>query len=321
MCPVLAVHGGAGTVGRASMTAEAEESFHAGLRAALLAGHAVLAGGGSAIDAVTRAVVALEDDPQFTAGRGAVYTSAGRHEMDAAVMEGRDRAAGAVGAILGPRNPVLAARAVMERSGHVLLVGEGAMDFLRGQDLAWEAPEYFHTDRRWQSLQRELERRRLEAADTRDDDAARHGTVGAVACDADGNLAAATSTGGMTAKRPGRVGDCPVFGAGTWADNASCAVSCTGYGEVFIRWAAAHEIAARMRHRGEALAVAAESVVAELAAVGGSGGLAAVDSAGNVALPFNSAGMYRGWIGADGVAWTGIYREALKGGPARPHRR
>ena len=293
------------------MTPQAEAGFHAGLRAALRAGHAVLAGGGSALEAVTQAVIVLEDDPQFNAGRGAVLTSDGRHEMDAAVMDGRNRAAGAVAGILGPRNPVLAARAVMERSDHVLLTGDGALAFLRGQDLAWEEPGYFHTDRRWQSLQRELERRRRNAADTRDD-AEKHGTVGAVACDGAGNLAAATSTGGMTAKLPGRVGDSPLLGAGTWADNASCAVSCTGNGEVFIRWAAAHEISARLRHRGETLAAAAEAVVAELAAVGGDGGLIAVDGAGNVALPFNSAGMYRGRIGADGVAWTGIYREDLR---------
>ena len=276
MRSVLAVHGGAGTLRRDAMTAEREASFHAGLRTALLAGHAVLARGGSALDAVTQAVIALENDPQFNAGRGAVFSAAGRLEMDAAVMDGRNRAAGAVAGILGPRNPVLAARAVMERSGHVLLTGQGAMEFLRLQDLAWEAPDYFHTDRRWQALQRELQRRRQAAPDTRDD-AAIHGTVGAVACDAAGNLAAATSTGGITAKLPGRVGDSPVIGAGTWADNATCAVSCTGVGEVFIRWAAAHEIAARMRHRGETLAIASGTVVAELAAVGGDGGLVAVD--------------------------------------------
>jgi len=313
MAPVLVIHGGAGTMHRAAMNPQIAASFHAGLRAVLAAGHAVLARGGSALDAVTAAVMALEDDPLFNSGRGAVYTSAGRQEMDAAVMDGRDRAAGAVAGILGPRNPILAARAVMERSEHVLLIGEGAMAFLRGQDLAWEEPAYFHSDYRWQALQTELERRRGAAADTRDD-AAKHGTVGAVACDAGGNVAAATSTGGMTAKMPGRVGDCPIFGAGTFADNATCAVSCTGHGEFFIRWAAAHEIASRMRHRGEALAVAADAVVAELEAVGGSGGLIAVDAAGNVALPFNSAGMYRGRIGADGVAWTGIYREELVAG-------
>jgi beta-aspartyl-peptidase (threonine type) len=310
MPPVLVIHGGAGTMQRATMSPQVEASFHAGLRAVLAAGHKVLAGGGSALDAVTAAVMALEDDPLFNAGRGAVYTSGSRHELDAAVMDGRNRAAGAVAGILGPRNPVLAARAVMERSEHVLLIAEGAMNFLREQDLAWEEPAYFHTDNRWQALQTELERRRGATADARDD-AAKHGTVGAVACDAAGNLAAATSTGGMTGKLPGRVGDCPVFGAGTWADNATCAVSCTGHGEFFIRWAAAHEIAARMRHRGEALGTAAETVVAELEAVGGSGGLIAVDSAGNVALPFNSAGMYRGRIAADGVAWTGIYREEM----------
>ncbi len=311
MPPVLAIHGGAGTMRRAAMTPEVEASFRAGLSAALRAGHAVLSAGGSALDAVTQAVVALEDDPQFNAGRGAVYTSAGKHEMDAAVMDGCSHEAGAVAGILGPRNPVLAARAVVRHGAHVLLIGQGALDFLHTQDLAWEEPAYFHTDRRWQALQTEMERRRTAAPDTRDD-AEKHGTVGAVACDSAGNLAAATSTGGLTAKLPGRVGDCPLFGAGTWADNASCAVSCTGQGEVFIRWAAAHEIAARMRHRGEALAVAAEAVVAELATAGGGGGLVAVDAAGNVVLPFNTSGMYRGRIGADGVAWTGIYREALQ---------
>ena len=218
--PVLVVHGGAGTMRRAAVSAEAEAAFRAGLRTALLAGHRVLAGGGPALEAVTAAVMALEDDPLFNAGRGAVYTSAGRLEMDAAVMDGRSHAAGAVAGILGPRNPVLAARAVMERSGHVLLIGEGAMDFLRAQALAFEPDAYFDTDGRRQALAAELERRRLGAPDTRDD-AARHGTVGAVACDAGGHLAAATSTGGITAKLPGRVGDCPVFGAGTWADDAS----------------------------------------------------------------------------------------------------
>lgn len=311
MPPVLAIHGGAGTMRQSAMTPAAEASFRAGLCAALRAGHAVLAAGGPALDAVTRAVMALEDDPHFNAGRGAVYTSAGRLEMDAAVMDGRGREAGAVAGIFGPRNPVLAARAVMRQGGAVLLSGEGAMAFLRTQELAWEEPAYFHTDRRWQTLQTELERRRRAAPDTRDD-AEKHGTVGAVACDAAGNLAAATSTGGITAKLPGRVGDCPVIGAGTWADNATCAVSCTGQGEVFIRWAAAHEIAARMRHGGAALAAAANAVVAELKAAGGGGGLVAVDAAGNVALPFNTAGMYRGRIGADGVAWTGIYRDALR---------
>jgi beta-aspartyl-peptidase (threonine type) len=305
----LAIHGGAGTMRREVMTAQMRAEAHAGLRTALLAGHRVLTAGGSAVDAVTASVMALEDDPHFNAGRGAVYTSDGVQEMDAAVMRGHDRAAGAVAGIFGPRNPVLAARAVMERSEHVLLTGEGAMAFCRAQGLDFADAEYFRTERRWAALQDELERRRRQAADTRDD-AARHGTVGAVARDAAGHLAAATSTGGMTAKAPGRVGDCPVFGAGTWADNI-CAVSATGHGESFIRHAAAHEIASRMRFLGETLEVASGLIVAELGEIGGSGGLIAVDARGNIALPFNCAGMYRGRIGPDGTALTAIWGEAL----------
>ena len=213
----LAIHGGAGTIRRASMTAETEAGYRAGLRTALLAGHGVLADGGSAVEAVTRAVMALEDDPHFNSGRGAVFTTDGRQEMDAAIMDGRDRAAGAVAGIMGPRNPILAARAVMERSEQVLLIGQGALDFCRAQGVVFADADYFYTEPRWQALRAELRRRREGAADTRDD-AARHGTVGAVARDAQGNLAAATSTGGMTAKPPGRVGDSPIFGAGTWAE-------------------------------------------------------------------------------------------------------
>ncbi len=312
MPAILAIHGGAGTMRRDSMTPEAEAAHHAGLRRALLAGHAILAAGGSALDAVTQAVIALENDPQFNAGHGAVYTSAGQHEMDAAIMNGADREAGAVAGILGPRNPILAARAVLA-SEHVLLHGRGAEDFSRAQGVPFAPAAHFHTDRRWDALQSELERRRQTAEDTRDD-AAKHGTVGAVACDAHGTVAAATSTGGMTGKAPGRIGDCPVFGAGTWADNATCAVSATGHGEFFIRHAAAHEIASRMRYLGETVEQAASKVVADLGLIGGSGGLIAVDAAGHVTLPFNSSGMYRGIIGADGVAHTAIYREALLAG-------
>lgn len=307
----LAIHGGAGTISAAAMSAEAEAGYRAGLRTALLAGHAVLARGGTALDAVTTAVMALEDDPLFNAGRGAVFTSAGRQEMDAAVMDGRNRAAGAVAGLCGPRNPVLAARAVMERSEHVMLIGEGAVEFCRAQGLEFAEPDYFRTDRRWQALQRELERRRSGDTGPRDA-AARHGTVGAVARDAQGNLAAATSTGGMTAKLPGRVGDSPVLGAGTWAENGACAISATGHGEFFMRHGAAHEIAARMRLAGQSLARAAEDVIAELGRAGGDGGLIAVDAAGNEALPFNSEGMYRGVIGQDGAARTAIYRETWR---------
>jgi beta-aspartyl-peptidase (threonine type) len=305
----LALHGGAGTLRRDAMTAERDSQYRAGLCRALVAGNAILADGGSALDAVTAAVVVLEDDPLFNAGRGAVFTSAGGHEMDAAVMDGRDRRAGAVAGICGPRNPVLAARAVMERSPHVLLAGAGALEFCREAGLAFAAPDYFFTAARWQALQETLARECAGHADR--DEARRHGTVGAVARDRGGDLAAATSTGGMTAKLPGRVGDSPIIGAGTYADNAACAVSATGHGELFIRCAAAHEIAARMRHAGQTLAEAAGAVVAELARLGGSGGLVAVDRDGRLALPFNCAGMYRGYIADDGVAHTAIYDEGF----------
>ncbi|MBL0407022.1 isoaspartyl peptidase/L-asparaginase [Microvirga aerilata] len=306
----LAIHGGAGTILRSKMTPEREAAYHAGLRRSLEAGRAVLAEGGSALDAVSAAVMALEDEPLFNAGRGAVYTSAGKQEMDAAVMDGRDRAAGAVAGICGPRNPILAARAVMEHSGHVVLIGESALEFCRAQGLAFEEPSYFYTEQRWQALQETLAMRKSGADDG--DESRKHGTVGAVARDRSGNLAAATSTGGMTAKSPGRVGDSPVIGAGTWADNETCAISATGHGEIFIRYAAAHEIASRMRYAGQSLEEASRAVVIDmLAPAGGSGGIIAVDHAGNVSLPFNCSGMYRGVVRGDGVLRTAIYDEPL----------
>src|SRR5437868_11381097 len=245
----LAIHGGAGTLRRGLMDEARGALYHTGLRASLIAGRDILAAGGSALDAVTAAVLMLEDDPLFNAGRGASFTSAGTLEMDAAVMDGRERRAGAVAGICGPKNPVLAARAVMEHSPHVLLIGEGALAFCHAQGLAFADRNYFYTEARWQALQQILERRRrgLADQDAGDDEARRHGTVGAVARDRTGDVAAATSTGGMTGKLPGRVGDSPIIGAGTYADNGSCAVSATGHGEVFIRFAAAHEVGARMR--------------------------------------------------------------------------
>jgi L-asparaginase / beta-aspartyl-peptidase len=269
-----------------------------------MAGRDVLAVGGSALDAVTQAVVALEDDPLFNAGRGSVFTAVGTQEMDASVMDGRDRRAGAVAGIFGPSNPVLAARTVMEHSPHVLLIGEGALAFCREQRVPFAEPGYFSTEERLRELREALEKRRRDAAE--------EGTVGAVARDRDGNLAAATSTGGMTGKTPGRVGDSPIIGAGTYADNASCAVSATGHGEVFIRLAAAHEVAARLRHRGQSLAEAARDVVDELGRVGGLGGLVAVDRDGAVALPFNCSGMYRGYVTGDGIIRTAIYDEPYR---------
>jgi len=306
----LAIHGGAGTILRSTMTPEREAAYHAGLRRALAAGHAVLAAGGPALDAVTAAVMALEDEPLFNAGRGAVYTSAGKQEMDAAIMNGQDHAAGAVAGICGPRNPVLAARAVMEKTEHVLLIGGAALDFCRAQGLVMEAPEYFFTQARWDALQSTLAMRRTGTQDQ--DESRKHGTVGAVARDVQGHLAAATSTGGMTAKAPGRVGDTPIFGAGTWADDASCAVSGTGHGEVFIRFAAAQEISARMRLAGQSLEQAARAVVMDvLAPNDGSGGVIAVDKDGNYSLPFNCAGMYRGVVTQHGALRTAIYEERL----------
>src|SRR5205823_11815595 len=286
----------------------------AGLRRALIAGRDILAADDSALDAVTAAVVAFEDDPLFNAGRGAVYTAAGTQEMDAAIMEGREHRAGAVAGICGPKNPVLAARAVMEHSPHVLLIGEGALAFCHAQGLAFADRDYFHTEARWQALQRTLDRKRRGVAEdtAEDDEARRHGTVGAVARDRAGNLAGATSTGGMTGKLPGRVGDSPIIGAGTYADNASCAVSATGHGEFFIRFAAAHEIAARLRHRGQPLAEAASEVIAALGGISGSGGLVAVDRDGAVALPFNCSGMYRGYVTGDGILHTAIYDEPYR---------
>ena len=304
----LAIHGGAGTIKRNALTPVLTEGYHAGLRRALAAGHEVLADGGSALDAVTAAVMALEDEPLFNAGRGAVFTAEGKQEMDAAIMDGRDRAAGAVAGLFGPRNPILAARAVMEHSEHVLLIGEGALDLCRRQGLPMEEAPYFFTQPRWDALQAELERRRSNAPDDGDEQR-RHGTVGAVAPAPDGNLAAPPSTRGKTPQAKGRVGDSPVIGAGTFADNITCAVSATGHGEHFIRRCAAHEIDARMRWAGQTLERAAGDVVDELGVIGGSGGLIAIDRDGRVALPFNCSGMYRGAIGPEGLAMTAIHRE------------
>jgi L-asparaginase / beta-aspartyl-peptidase len=298
---VLAVHGGAGPVPRDEIRAAAAASYHEGLRRALAAGRDILASGGNALDAVTGAVVALEDDPLFNAGRGSVFTAVGTQEMDASVMDGRDRRAGGVAGILGPCNPVLAARAVMERSRHVLLIGDGALAFCRKEGVTFAEPGYFYTEARWRELQHHLKEWHL--------DARQHGTVGAVARDCDGNLAAATSTGGMTGKASGRVGDSPIIGAGTYADNETCAVSATGHGELFIRYGAAFEIAARLRHAAQSLDEATREVIAGLAAVGGSGGIIAVDRAGALSLPFNTTGMYRGFIRDRGAIHTAIYDE------------
>ncbi len=304
---VLAIHGGAGTLSPEVMTTGLERAIHSGLRNALKAGYSVLEAGGRAADAVVASVSVLEDDPQFNAGVGAVFNAAGRIEMDAAIMDGQTRASGAVAGICGPRHPVQAAQAVMLHSPHVMLVGEGAHGFLRQQGLAFEPEEFFQTERRWRALQDKLACERTGKLAPLDD-ADRHGTVGAVALDAFGGLAAATSTGGVTAKMPGRVGDSPIIGAGTWASE-TCAVSATGDGEHFIRAGAAHEVCARIRHAGLSVHDASSGLIGELGARGGSGGLIAIDAGGNVAMPFNSRGMYRGSIDASGAGSTAIYRD------------
>ena len=320
----LAVHGGAGTLRRQDLAAEAERTYRAALERALDAGQAILDGGGAALDAVECAVVCLEDDPLFNAGRGAVLTADGRHELDASIMDGRTRAAGAVAGVRRVRNPIRLARLVMERSPHVLLVGEGAEAFAREQGMDLVDPGWFSTARRRAQLaaaQRELgEDVPARSEDTLVDpelagacpDDRTLGTVGAVALDAAGHLAAATSTGGLTNKRPGRVGDSPIIGAGTYADDGSCAVSATGTGELFIRAVAAHDVAARMRYAGQTLAEAARAAVMDtVAGLGGAGGggLIAVDAAGEVAMPFDTEGMYRGCAVAGGLRRVDIFRD------------
>ena len=305
---VLAVHGGAGTMPRAELSAEREAAVRADLTRALRAGHAVIAQGGSSLDAVTRAIVVLEDSPYFNAGKGAVFNHDGVNELDASIMDGATRRAGAVAGLHRIRNPVLLARAVMEKSPHVMMAGEGAEAFAKSIGFEFVDPAYFRTEERWQQLQMALAAEKAQASATLPA-TAYFGTVGAVARDAKGQLAAATSTGGMTNKRWGRIGDAPVIGAGTYA-SAQCAVSATGWGEFYIRAAVAHDICARMAYRGDSVRAAAEEVVLKVVpALGGDGGVIALDASGRVAMPFNTEGMYRGTIDADGKVRTAIYRD------------
>lgn len=302
---VIAVHGGAGTM---SPDPAVEAPYHRALKAALAAGAAVLESGGEALDAVLAAVVSLEDCPLFNAGRGSVYTAAARHEMDAAVMDGQRLAAGAVACVHGVRNPVLLARSVLSDSGHVLMVGEGAQCFAQQMGLAMEPDAWFHSEERLDELRRAQRQRLAGGAQARD--SGHFGTVGAVALDAHGHLAAAVSTGGLTAKRPGRVGDSAVIGAGIYANDLSCAVVATGTGEHFIRTAAAHDVHARMLYRGQSLQEAAPDVVfGELLRIGGRGGMIAVDAQGEVSMPFNTAGMYRGVQRQGEAACTAIFQD------------
>lgn len=317
--PVLALHGGAGTIRRDSMSAEMEASYRAALTAILADGAERLSRGDAAMDVAVEAVRRLEECELFNAGKGAVYTADERHELDASVMDGRDRSAGAVAGVTRVRNPVLAARAVMAHSGHVMLIGPAAEAFAFEQGLERVEPTWFGTPQRLAQLRKAQASAMGQVLDHDGqqavaggpiDEKTKFGTVGAVVRDAAGHLAAATSTGGMTNKRPGRVGDSPILGAGCYADDRSVAVSCTGTGEAFIRAAAAHEVGALMRIGGMSLAEAASRVVfEELPPVGGDGGLIAVDALGNVWLGFNTEGMYRGWVEAGGAPVVGVYRD------------
>jgi beta-aspartyl-peptidase (threonine type) len=302
----LAIHGGAGTMARADLSAEREAAIRRDLAAALDAGYALLEDGGSALDAVTAAVVMLEDSPHFNAGKGAVFTADGRVELDASIMDGSGRRAGAVAGLTRIRNPIRLARAVMERSPHVMMIGEGAERFAQEVGIDFVDPEYFKTDDRWQQY---LKAKATADAPRASLPASRYlGTVGAVALDANGGLAAATSTGGMMLKRYGRVGDVPIIGAGTFADER-CAVSATGWGEFFIRLNVAADICARVAYGKASVGDAADEVVLKrVPALGGNGGVIAIDAKGRVRMPFNTDGMYRAAIDRQGKRTVEIFR-------------
>lgn len=319
---VLVIHGGAGTILKSQMTAEREKSYTEALNRALQIGNEILKNGGSALDAVEAAVRSMEDDPLFNAGKGAVFTNEGKNELDAAIMDGKTLGAGSVAGVTIIRNPISAARAVMEKSQHVMMTGKGAEQFAKQQGLELVDPSYFYTESRWKGLQRAKDadslKQQMDHADTTKKEALKqtenrdykYGTVGAVALDRRGNLAAATSTGGMTNKRYGRVGDAPIIGAGTYADNKTVAISCTGWGEYFIRLVMAKSISDMMEFGKMKLKAASdEMVMKKLPALGGDGGLIAVDKNGNVAMPFCTEGMYRGYIKYNGEKVVKIYKE------------
>jgi beta-aspartyl-peptidase (threonine type) len=308
----LVIHGGAGTIERDQMTPEKEKEYRAGLEKSLAAGYEILQRGGSSLDAVEACIRVLEDDPHFNAGKGAVFNSAGVNELDAAIMDGKTLKAGAVAGVRRIKNPVSLARLVMEKSPHVMLDCAGAEAFAKEQGIELVDPKYFFTQERWDALKKIQDAAKQGGGGGEkqfiitDQDA--HGTVGAVALDRAGNLAAATSTGGTTNKRPGRIGDSPVIGAGTYANNATCAVSGTGDGEYFIRTVVAHEVSALMEYRGMSLADAADAAIKKVGELGGTGGLIAVDRAGHMAMPLNTSGMYRGWVDPGGKFVIEIYR-------------
>lgn len=306
----IVIHGGAGTILKENMTIEKETAYREALNVALDKGEEVLKNGGSSLDAVEAAIRLMEDSPLFNAGKGAVFTHRGQNEMDASFMYGKDQNAGAVGGVTNVKNPISAARAVMEKSEHVMMAGKGAEEFAQIQGMEIVDPSYFKTERRWNSLQRILKSEQDNTELSEDDDKdKKHGTVGCVALDKDGNIAAGTSTGGMTNKKFNRIGDSPIIGAGTFADNATCGVSSTGHGEYFIRYTVARDIAAMMEYGGKSLEEAGDYIInKKLVEKGGTGGVVALDKMGNVAMPFNTPGMYRGYA-KPGERVVKIYKE------------
>lgn len=315
---VMVIHGGAGTILKSSMTEEKEKAYRAALTKALQQGYSVIQTGKPSLDAVEAAIHVLEDSPLFNAGKGAVFTHDGRNEMDASIMNGETLEAGAVAGVTTIRNPISAARAVMEKSEHVMMVGQGAEKFAKEAGLTLVDPSYFRTEERWKGLQKAIEedstksvldhgnrKAALMGIKNRDN---KFGTVGAVALDKKGNLAAGTSTGGMTNKKYGRVGDAPIIGAGTYANNATAGISCTGWGEFYIRSVVAHDISALMEYKGLSVSEAAKLVMDKVGKLGGDGGVIALDRKGNVATPFNTEGMYRGMVTEDGKITVEIYK-------------
>jgi len=308
----IAIHGGAGTILKSTMTPEKELAYKTGLQDAIEAGESILKNGGSAFDAVESAIIQLENNPLFNAGKGAVFTNTGKHEMDASIMNGRDLMAGAVAGVEGVKNPISLARAVMEQSEHVLLTGNGAMDFAKKVNASFENEEYFFVQLRYDQLQQAKQSNSMILDHTEDKiehGEKKFGTVGCVALDLQGNLAAGTSTGGMTNKKFGRVGDSSIIGAGTYANNNTCAISCTGHGELFIRSVVAYDISCLMEYKNLSLKEACDIVVMDkLVKIGGEGGLIALDAKGNIVLPFNSEGMYRASKKQNEDIFIGIYK-------------
>lgn len=305
----LVIHGGAGTITKKNMTPEREEAYRNILDEVLEKGKAVLASGGRSQEAVIACISIMEDSPLFNAGKGSVFTHDGTNEMDASIMRGRDLQAGAVGGLTRVKNPIKAAYAVLDSSEHVFLIGKGAEEFADEQGIEMVEPDYFYTDRRWKSLERILEKEAEIGMHITDMADSKYGTVGVVALDRNGDIVAGTSTGGMTNKKYDRIGDSPIIGAGTYANNGTCGVSSTGHGEFFIRYAVAYDISALMEYKGWSLDKAADHVIMEkLKNAGGGGGVVALDRYGNIAMPFNTEGMYRGYV-TDKEKYIGIYKE------------